>query len=318
MTANPFAVLYQRWLNQRLPRAPQIILNQKRIFIFPTGYGFFYLLVVALLFIGGINYENNLILAMTFLLASLFMVAILHTYRNFSGLGLRNGDAESGFHGEDGALQVVLFAERRNHHAVCLSWAGQDVQQVDVNRDEEVPVWMNLALPRRGRIMAPRIRVESRYPLGLLRAWSFASLDHYCLAWPQPIASEQCPADGGEQQRANVSSGQSGNEEFHGLREYQPGDSLRQVDWKGYARGHGLYTKQFEEPAGGRLWLRWSLLSGMADEQRLSVLCYWLLMLDKQGLPCGLELPGLILNPDRGDAHRWRLLDALASYPEFD
>ncbi|MBQ25344.1 MAG: DUF58 domain-containing protein, partial [Alcanivorax sp.] len=36
-----------------------------------------------------------------------------------------------------------------------------------------------------------------------------------------------------------------------------------------------------------------------------------------QHQPYGLVLPGLTLAPDTGDVHRWRLLDALACYPEF-
>ena len=109
----------------------------------------------------------------------------------------------------------------------------------------------------------------------------------------------------------------TGNDEFQGLRNYTAGDSLRRVDWKGYARGRGLNTKQFEEPVGGRLWLRWDRLQGLGEEQRLSILCYWILQLDPQRQPYGLELPGLTLAPDTGDVHRWRLLDALASYPDF-
>ncbi|EKF74871.1 hypothetical protein A11A3_06550 [Alcanivorax hongdengensis A-11-3] len=318
MMPGPLKRLYRRWLARRLPPARQIVLSQKRVFIFPTGYGFLYLLVAALLFVGGINYENNLILSLSFLLASLFMVAILHTFMNFSGLGLRNGTSESGFSGGSGALQVILFADQRTHHSVRLSWPGQSAQQVHVIKGEECAVWLNLSLPHRGRIAAPRIRVESRYPLGLLCAWSYVTLDHYCLAWPRPVASDHCPADGGEHQHSVASSGQGGNEEFQGLREYTPGDSLRKVDWKGYARGRGLYTKVFAEPAGGRLWLRWSLVEGLPEEQRLSVLCYWTLALDKEQAPYGLELPGLTLAPDSGDVHRWRVLDALACYPEFD
>ena len=53
----PIRNLYERWLARRLPPARQVVLDQRRIFIFPTGYGFFYLLVSALLFIGGINYD---------------------------------------------------------------------------------------------------------------------------------------------------------------------------------------------------------------------------------------------------------------------
>ncbi len=312
----PFRKYYERWLARRLPRAPLVILNQRRIFIFPTGYGFFYLGVAALLFIGGINYENNLILALSFLLASLFLVAILHTYRNLSGLGLRNGGSESGYAGESGSLGVTLFSDNRAHHCIWLKWEGQPAQQISVPADTESRLWLNLALPRRGRVLAPRMKVESFFPLGLLRTWSYVSLDHYCLAWPSPQPSAECPAEGGQEHAKVVTSGKAGNDEFRGLRGYVPGDSLRRIDWKGYARGMGLNTKLFEEPAGGRLWLDWDVLEGIGREQRLSILCYWTLQLDQQHQPYGLRLPGMTLAPDTGDTHRLRVLDALAAFPE--
>ena len=90
---------WQRWLDRRLPRARQVRLDQRRIFILPTGYGVLYLIVAVLLFFGGVNYENNLILALCFLMVSLFVVAILHTFRNLSGLMLRAGGGRSGFVG---------------------------------------------------------------------------------------------------------------------------------------------------------------------------------------------------------------------------
>lgn len=313
----PIRNLYQRWLARRLPRAPLVILNQRRIFIFPTGYGFFYMGVASLLFIGGINYENNLILSLSFLLASLFLVAILHTYRNLSGLGVRNGGSDSGFAGEHGALGVTLFSERRDHYCIWLKWEGQPPQQITVPAGEESALWLNLDLPRRGRVLAPRMKVESYFPLGLLRTWSYVSLDHYCLAWPSPQESRECPANGGSEVTQSAPAGKAGNEEFQGLRAYVAGDSLRRIDWKGFARGSGLNTKLFEEPAGGRLWLDWDLLEGRPAEQRLSILCYWVLVLDKKQQPYGMKLPGLTLPPDTGDTHRLRALDALAAWPEF-
>lgn len=313
----PIRTYYQRWLARRLPRAPLVILNQRRIFIFPTGYGFFYLGVASLLFVGGINYENNLVLSLSFLLASLFLVAILHTYRNLSGLGLRNGGSDSGYAGESGSLGVTLFSEHRDHHCIWLQWEGQAAQQISVLAGTESALRLNLALPRRGRVLAPRMKVESYFPLGLLRTWSYVSLDHYCLAWPSPQASRDCPADGGNENRQAAPSGRAGNEEFQGLRAYVAGDSLRRIDWKGYARGTGLNTKLFEEPAGGRLWLDWDRLEGVPTEQRLSILCYWVLAIDQQKQPYGLKLPGMTLAPDTGDTHRLRALDALAAYPEF-
>ena len=65
------------------------------------------------------------------------------------------------------------------------------------------------------------------------------------------------------------------------------------------------------------LWLDWDLLEGRPAEQRLSILCYWVLVLDKKQQPYGMKLPGLTLPPDTGDTHRLRALDALAAWPEF-
>lgn len=309
---------WQRWLDRRLPRARQVRLDQRRIFILPTGYGYLYLIVALLLFFGGINYENNLILALCFLMISLFVVAILHTYRNLSGLSLRAGGGRSGFVGGQGSIEVVLIARRRAHRALWLRWLDQPPQEASVESGEEIGLWLNLPLVRRGPVRPPRLRVESRYPLGLVRAWSLVSLDQVCLAWPRPLESIDCPADGGDRERRVAEVAQSGSEEFRGLRDYAPGDPLSQVDWKSYARGRGLHIKLFEEPASGRLWLRYDLLEGRPAEQRLSILCHWVLRLSGENRPFALRLPGAELAPGRGEEQRLRALDLLARHGESD
>lgn len=309
-----FKRAWQRWLDRRLPRARQVRLDQRRVFIFPAGYGFLYLGVAALLFFGGINYQNNLILGLSFLMVSLFVVTILHTFRNLSGLSLRAGAARPGFVGGHGGLEVVLIADRRAHRSLWLSWPGGSAQEVSLEPGEETALWLNLPLRRRGRVLPPRLRVETRYPLGLLRSWSLVALDHACLAWPRPEPSAECPAEGGGEARRTAGAGQNGNEEFQGLRQYRDGDSPRSVDWKGYARGRGLNVKLFEEPVGGRLWLRYDRLEGLPMERRLSVLCFWVLRLAEGNRPFALSLPGAELPPGQGDHQRRRALDLLAGF----
>ena len=51
-----------------------------------------------------------------------------------------------------------------------------------------------------------------------------------------------------------------GQDDFAGLRKYQPGDSLRHVAWKAVARGQAVMTKQFSGLAAGELWLDWDSL----------------------------------------------------------
>lgn len=77
---------FQEWVNRRIPPARSVTLDQKRIFIFPSRVGFFFGLTLVLMLLLSINYQNNMGYAVTFLLATLFVIAVLHTYANLSGL----------------------------------------------------------------------------------------------------------------------------------------------------------------------------------------------------------------------------------------
>jgi hypothetical protein len=116
--------LWQRWLQRRIPPSRKVTLDQRRIFIFPTGYGFLFLLIAALLFIGGINYENNLLLGFSFLLVALFLIAILHTFRNLAGVTLIAGGMRPGFAGARGSLEVRLQGGNHAHRSLWLRWPG--------------------------------------------------------------------------------------------------------------------------------------------------------------------------------------------------
>jgi hypothetical protein len=80
---------YKRWLDRRIPRQRLVTLDQRRIFIFPGPRGALFVVLLMLLFLGGINYANNQVLLLCFLLAALLNTSILHTYRNVSGCVLR-------------------------------------------------------------------------------------------------------------------------------------------------------------------------------------------------------------------------------------
>ena len=305
---------YQRWLRRRIPPARSVTLDQRRVFIFSTRYGFFYLAICILLFIGGINYENNLIMAFSFMLTSLFIASIMSTFRNLAGLTLLAGHYRSGFAGARGAVEIRLVGGRRYHRSLWLRWrssADQPPREVSLEAGQETAVWLDVKLGQRGWVDPGRLQISTRYPLGLLRAWSYVDLDHACLAWPTPVSSQVPPSSGGEEDEGERRHDR-GSEDFEGVREYQPGDSLRAVDWKKLARGQGLNTKMFNDPAEGRLWLEWERLQGLDVEGRLQRLCWWVQTLEEGGKPYGLRLPGEELSPSSGPLHQKRALDLLA------
>ncbi|MEE9254876.1 MAG: hypothetical protein V3U43_08070, partial [Pseudomonadales bacterium] len=62
------------WLDRRFPPSRTVTLDRRNVFIFPTREGFAFGLLLLLLLLGAINYQNTLVFAFAFLLASLFVI----------------------------------------------------------------------------------------------------------------------------------------------------------------------------------------------------------------------------------------------------
>lgn len=308
---------WERWLERRIPRAQQAVLDRHRIFIFPGPRGVVFTVVLLLLFIGGINYANNQVLLLCFLLASLLNTAILHTYRNLSGLRIEAARAHGGFAGEAVDFEIVLSgAAGRAHRGVLLRWGEAAEIRVDVEPDRREVLRFSLPAIRRGLYQPPRIAIRTFYPLGLVRAWSYVSLDMEALVWPKPVADDLPPADDGNEESA-LQEGRRprGIDEFEGLSRYAPGDAQTRIEWRVYARTDELFTKHFTEPGRSRLWLDFSSWPAQDTEGRLSRLAWWAIELERREQPYGLRLPGMEIGPDHGEAHHQQVLRALALYP---
>ncbi len=305
---------WQRWLDRRIPAQSEVRLNQRRIFIIPTRQGLGFLLLIALLLIGAINYQNNLAYFLTFWLLSLFLVAILHTYRSLSGLLVRRQASVPVFAGEEACLPVELVGERRAYQALALGWPPQPLQMADVPANGSTQVELFAHASQRGWLVPGRLRVETRFPLGLFVAWSWLDLDQRVLVYPAPQAGDLPLADAGSQDDdEGVRVVPGGVDDYQGLRSYQPGDNKRRLHWKAFSRGQGLLVKDFAGLAGRDIWLDFAQAGGGA-EQRLSRLTHAVLTLYAQGQPFGLRLPGLELAPECSAAHRDACLRALALY----
>jgi uncharacterized protein (DUF58 family) len=303
---------WRAWLDRRVPPRRIVRLTQKNVFIFPPQSGLAFVLLVVLLILGAINYQNSLVFALAFLLASLFAVTIGHTFRNLAGLEVEAAGVEPVFVGEHAVFTLRLARTGpRRHHAVRIGFPGEAAQLVDLDEETELRVRVPVLATHRGWFHPGRLRIETTWPLGLLRAWTWIDADQHALVWPRPLP-------GGTPAQAEVASGEgdvvvrSGNEDFLGLREYRPGDPLKHVAWKTFAREGELLVKDFGGYADRRLWLDWDALPGVDTETRLSRLTAWSLELDAAGDEFGLRLPGGEVPPGRGPAHREAVLRALA------
>lgn len=302
------------WSVRRSPRVKQVTLSQKRIYIMPSRAGFAFLVILLLLLLLAINYQNNLAYGVLFLLSGLFLVTILHTYANLSGLTVRFIRAQPCFSGDKAAFEVQLSpAAGRQYESLQLNLRYEQVCTADLLEHMPSRITLYQQTDRRGLVAAHPLLIETFYPLGLLRAWTWLQVDLDALVYPRPVAGGVLPPLGGQGVGEYISE-RRGQDEFIGLETYHPGMSLKQVAWKHYARGQGMYTKGFAELQDTNRWLSWDDWPELSTEARLSRLTYWVLQLDKQGDEYGLRLPGQVIKPGQGEAHRLQVLQALALF----
>lgn len=303
---------FREWVNRRIPPARSVTLDQKRIFIFPSRAGFFFFACLLLMLLTAINYENNMSFALTFLLATLFVIGVLHTYANLSGLTIHAVRAQPAFPGQQSEFELLIErGKRRDHYGLHLAWPDSSEALVNIVGEDTVQVRLHAPVGNRGWYNPGRLLLESTYPLGLLRCWTWIDLDLYAMVYPQPLASPDLPGLASDQPDG-TSVPVAGKDDFYGFRDYRAGDSLRQVHWKGLARGQALQSKQYAAYADRSVWLDWDMFAGLGTEQRLSHLCYWALAFDREQLEYGLRLPGCTLEPGWGEQHREQVLRALA------
>jgi len=97
-----------RWIDSRRPPAKQQNLSRNNLYIFPSWQGLWFLVADIILWLVGTNYENNLILAMAFLLITLFVITILHTFANLSGLSIQLLSVKPVFSGETAEVKILV------------------------------------------------------------------------------------------------------------------------------------------------------------------------------------------------------------------
>lgn len=305
---------FQRWLNRRLPPADAVVLNQGNIFILPTRQGVSFLVLLLLMLMAAINYQNSLIFALAFLLLSLFMVSILHTFGNLSGLTVKAGTGQPAFAGEDAAFSVHLSRQgERSHEAIVLGWDTERLAGADLIEDEQALVRLYVQSRQRGQLNPGRILIQTHYPVGLFRAWSWLDLEMSAIIYPRPVKGGELLVAAGSNSDGQLLQRQ-GADDFYGLREYQPGDPLQHIAWKSYARTDELLIKEFATSVDQRLWLEWDHYPHLDCENRLSRLCYWVVRLASTDDEYGLRLPGLEISPAKGPQHQARLLRELALF----
>lgn len=306
-----------------------ILANQfkrQRVYIFPTAQGWLYGLMLIVMLLGAINYNNNMAFVLCFLLTSLGLVCMLHTYRNLSGLILTSTKPKAVFVGQQALFPIQLdnragaarFSIKLEYHDKIKKIFRKKTERPIVSMGLEAGKQSTCHYPiptnNRGVLILERLKISTNFPLGIFSAWAYYKPDFECLVYPAPKGHKQLPLN--TLHELNIDYGtQAGTDDFSGFRKYRAGDPVNSIAWKVFAREQGLLVKQFSGKGSQILILNWDSVSHLSDiESRLSQLCFWILLADAASIHYGLEIPDTVIDPGHGSHHKERCLEALARY----
>ncbi|MGQ9658633.1 MAG: DUF58 domain-containing protein [Thermochromatium sp.] len=304
-------------LLRRVPPGPDGIarVGGRQIYIVPTRAGFMYGVVILVMLLGSLNYQNNLGLLLTFFLASVGLVAMHHAWFNLLGLAVQARGGSPVFAGEHAHFEVRVRAEgNRPRYDLRLRNNSERPPPIHVGAGDQVSITLSVPTERRGWHHLTEVMIETRHPMGLFRAWTHVATQAKTLVFPKPAPQAPEPGhDAGNSPRPHRTR-HEGAEDYLGSRGYRPGDSIRHIDWKAYARERGLVVKQYGGEQGQEVWIDWARLSAPDPEIRLALLTRQVLDVSASPTRFGLRLPDAVEGLSQGTAHTERCLTRLALF----
>lgn len=307
------------WLTSRLPRTDTQLLTQGNVYILPTRAGWMFALTLVVLLLASVNYQLNLGYVLTFLLAGSGIVSMHITHGTLRGLTLHLRPVAPAFAGSPAVLDIVMSSPSSARFGIglrLLDAPAWTLAWTNVPAGAQSTAHVSFVPTARGRHDVPTLSAETRFPLGLFRAWTVWRPLAQLLVYPRvevdaPALPAARPATGGPTQARRSEGG-----EVEGVRAYRRGDPLKLIAWKKAAQaletGAELVSRDTSTSARQELWLDWTACGAIPAEDRLSRLTAWTLAADRADADYGLLLPGVEIEPADGEAQRTRCLEALA------
>jgi uncharacterized protein (DUF58 family) len=169
-----------------------------------------------------------------------------------------------------------------------------------VPRSQGSQQWFFVWTPQqRGCWLLADLRLESRFPLGLLRAsCTLSAAEREIVVYPDFVQLRWLPVHGearGVTERTQAPQ-RGGHDEFFALKPYRHGDEARRVHWRASARLGEVVSREYERHEGRQLWVVLELAAAMhvgagaegTCEQMIRIAHSAIVKAQSDGIPVGL------------------------------
>ncbi|CAB9493452.1 DUF58 domain-containing protein [Alteromonas macleodii] len=314
--SNYFKQRLLKWLDKRVPASPEHHLNLNSIFILPSGFGWSFIILSLCLFLLGTNYQNNLMLLLSYLCLSIMLLTLFYTHKNFARLALKALPPDSFHCNLDGEIHLQIIPHKNTPTKPCsgvlsVKWlnvvrtANTHTQKttdgdtsaflernfsfalnthLGSNKGQRQSLRVPLQIPKRGLFTLGRMTIACDFPLGLYKCWTHLDFDQQVIVYakPQegPITINRI-ANTDESKNVSELSHPTSSEDFYALKDYEVGQPLNRVSWKHVAKNGNWVSKSFTSLQSDSYIL--SIPSNTDLETAVSALTHAVLSLTKAG-----------------------------------
>lgn len=269
-----------------------------------TGEGVVYLLMIAVIAIAALNTGNNLLFMILAVMLAAILASGIISHLVLAGLELEFALPDHLFANQPARAQVTLHNTKRLFPSLSIAISAQGAERKAkrgkpkaslgktdrailnqpvyipfIPRHGSVTSHVELLFSRRGRYAQDALRIATQFPFGFLHKQITTAMRREILVLPsvEPSGMLQAllPALHGDLESHFRGRG----DDLYALRDYQPNDSARAVDWKATARSGELKVREFAREDDRRIlllfdtWLPAASGSGLESFERAVHLC---------------------------------------------
>ncbi|WP_372768440.1 DUF58 domain-containing protein [Pseudoalteromonas sp.] len=306
-----FNAWFNGLLKKRKHSAKTITLSHKNIYILPSKFGLAYLFVNLLVYVLGINYQNNLVIMFSYLMLSFLLVNFIVAFINLYNLNITLSHTSAGYQNTGYHAQFHL---NNRDGTTSLEIEGENIQSkfIDAIDNQLFKLNIQINVSKRGVHILPRIKLLSRYPFGLVTTWSYFVSEVQTYIYPTPLSYSIHQVTKAELEFENDSrKTTAASENYQGVRPYIEGDKVNRISWKHYAKHQVLATKDFSAGSSNEYEFNLNTVPGNL-EQKLQHLSYLITHAEQESLRYSLVLPNSKVDLNSGKNHMTECLERLS------
>ena len=301
-------------------RAEILKLRADKTYIFPTGFGFAFGILSFIMLVMAIGYGNNILYFFVFLLVAMGLSTTWLTNKNVERVRIKNLEVESCFAHEKNILLVrVENLTPKKTNLWDIEFIGESENQMVNEIESQADVSIQWTPEVRGYIQFPRIRIQSRFPFKLARAWKYYDVARNFLVYPERKGNLDLMALIGQQANRDEAFKLENEGLFRDHRDFQNSDSPARIDWKQSIKHQKHLLKNYERSGDRKLIIDWDMTKNSGGfENRVSQLALWVDVCHRQNELYSLRIKKYQTDFFASPAHYRSCMEKLALLAKTD